>query len=47
MSMYRQGLKSSDWLEVNSKVKLANIQQLQFLKSVIDDELIKRLGQDY
>jgi hypothetical protein len=40
------GLNSIDWQTLNSKVKRANVEQLIFLKQVIDSELIKRTGQD-
>jgi hypothetical protein len=39
-----QGLNSKDWKEVLSKVKRANIQQLEFLKSCINTEILKRRG---
>jgi hypothetical protein len=43
--MIQQGLDSEDWKAINSKVKRANVEQLIFLKGVIDTEIIKRTGQ--
>jgi len=43
----RRGLSSSDWKTVQSKVCRANIEQLYFLKQVIDQELVKRNNQVY
>lgn len=39
-----EGLNSTDWLSVQSKIKRANIQQLQFLKLCCDEEIQKRRG---
>lgn len=44
---YRRGLTSKDWQTVRSKVAHANIEQLLYLKQVIDEELVHRNGQGY
>lgn len=43
----RQGLNKEDWLSVRSKLAFANVEQLIFMKKMIDDEMVKRNGQQY
>jgi len=44
--MQRQGLNSYDWKEIKSKIAHANIEQLLFMKNMIDNEMVKRNGQE-
>ena len=44
--IYEQGINSTDFKTLDSKLKRANVEQLHFLKLVIDNELVKRNHQD-
>lgn len=40
-----QGLNNEDWQTILSKIKRANIEQLIFIKSSCDTEIVKRKRQ--
>jgi len=43
--LFKKGLNNNDWSIVLGKIKSANLEQLTFLKTAIDNEIIKLKGQ--